>query len=673
MSTVSQAATGTRPTSGRPDSSEIVADRSTGPIGISNRPAAVLILFAAALAWVDLAAAGDVQNVTLHRYPLGSVTGDGWLQEDLSRLAKGMGGWNQDEIDPFWNKTATDWQSEFICKSLLGQVLLGWTSGDPDIRNRAVSNIDKIVSPPFKQADGYLGFAQPAIRNQDYLGWPANQEIRALLLFYEANPSRTDVRDAARDYALWFARNWDRKVYADKANGYRYESTRPGHGYVGLCVVDAVLEAFRYCPEEKTLLDWAKDYQDWTNTSSNFDHTKVDNMRQASYLPRIHAGAIGLTAKVPGLLSSYDPSLGSYREATLNGLRRILDACATPVGGIDDKDEQLTRFDSPDGDMEYCNFQCYQEDLLVAGALTGQATWFDDIEKMIYNAAKGATRKDWTAAAYMSAVNQYASKDPKQEYKWRHGTACCTHSAVISLPLFVSNMMMHDGDGNVFLAAYGPCRLYARGSLLLAESTNYPFDKTVTLTFAQPFDKAVGVKIPRWCEPREVTVQINGTPQPIEPGAAGFALVRKAGGFAAGDSMTITFDAMDRVAVRRHPQLPNQLWIERGPLVFVCEVPTIWKQYPLKAHFGYTLSAKADAADRVQGYSIERSDAALKEAAQVLANESSGFVWDSPPVRIRIPVKSNVNPEAVTAIDLVPYGCTALRKTCFPTTKEVCE
>ena len=178
----------------------------------------------------------------LRRYPLGNVTGDGWLKEDLSRLAKGMGGWNQNAIDPFWQKTATDWESEFLCKALLGQVLLGWTSGDPDIRNRAASNIEKIVSSPFRQADGYLGFAQPAIRNQDYLGWPANQEIRALLLFYEANPSRTDVRDAARDYALWFARNWDRKVYADKANSYRYESARPGHGYVGLCVVDAVLE-----------------------------------------------------------------------------------------------------------------------------------------------------------------------------------------------------------------------------------------------------------------------------------------------------------------------------------------------------------------------------------------------------------------------------------------------
>ena len=138
-----------------------------------------MIIFAAAFSCVDLAAASDVQNVVLRRYPLGNVTGDGWLKEDLSRLAKGMGGWNQDAIDPFWQKTATDWESQFLCKALLGQVLLGWTSGDPDIRNRAASNIEKIVSSPFRQADGYLGFAQPAIRNQDYLGWPANQEIRA--------------------------------------------------------------------------------------------------------------------------------------------------------------------------------------------------------------------------------------------------------------------------------------------------------------------------------------------------------------------------------------------------------------------------------------------------------------------------------------------------------------
>ena len=133
----------------------------------------------------------------------------------------------------------------------------------------------------------------------------------------------------------------------------------------------------------------------------------------------------------------------------------------------------------------------------------------------------------------------------------------------------------------------------------------------------------------------EVTVQINGTPQPIEPSGTGFAIMRKAGGFAAGDSSTIAFDAMDRVAVRRHRQLPNPALDRAGTAGLCLRSATIWNQYPLKAYFGYTLSAKADAADRVQGYSIERSDAALKEAAQVLANESSGFVWDSPPVRIQ--------------------------------------
>jgi hypothetical protein len=630
-----------------------------------KRPAAVLIGLVALFSCVDLSAASDVQNVVLRRYALGSVTGDGWLKEDLGRLAKGMGGWNQDAIDPFWKKTASDWESEFLCKSLLGQVLLGWTSGDADIRSRATSNINRIVSPPFNQADGYLGFAKPDIRSQDYLGWPANQEIRALLLFFEANPSRTDVRDAARDYALWFTKNWNRKVYADKANGYQLPT---GHGYVGLCVVDAVLEVFKHYPQEKALLDWAKDYQDWTNTSSVYGHTKVDEMRRADYFPHTHAGTIGLTAKVPGLLSCYDPSLDTYREATVNGLRRILDVAATPAGGIDDKEETLTRFDSPDGDMEYCNFQCYQEDLLVAGAMTGRATWFDDVEKMIYNAAKGATRKDWTASAYFSRVNQYASEGAGQEYKWRHYPPCCTHSAVISLPLFVSNMMMNDRDGNVFLTVYGPCRLHTDGSLLVTETTNYPFDKTVTLTFARPFDKAVGVKIPRWCDVREVVVRVNGTPQTVEPSAAGFAMVRKTGGFAAGDTITIVFGAMDRVAVKRHPQLPNQLWIERGPLVFVCEVPTIWKQYPLNAHFGYTLSAEAGAAERVKGYSVDCSDAMLKDTAQVLTSDPSGFVWDSPPVRIRIPVKSSVEYGAKETVDLVPYGCTALRKTCFSTT-----
>lgn len=628
--------------------------------------AAMLIVLVAGFSWADLSAASDMPDVVLRRYPLGSVTGDRWLKEDLRRLAKGMGGWNQDAIDPFWNKTATDWESEFLCKALLGQVLLGWTSGDADIQNRATSNIEKIAASPFHQADGYLGFAKPAIRNQDYLGWPANQQIRALLLYCEANPSRSDVRDAARDYTMWFVRNWNRTVYADKANSYGAPPVPPGHGYVGLCVVDAVLEVFEHFPKEKAILDWAKDYQDWTNTSSAYDHTKVDTMRRPDYFPNVHAGAIGLTVKAPGRLSCFDPSLGSYREATLSGLRRILDVCATPAGGIDDKGEMLTRFDGPEGDMEYCNFQCYQEDLLVAGTMTGQATWFDDVEKMIYNAAKGATRKDWTAAAYMSRVNQYVSAG-KQDYLWRHATPCCTHSAVISLPLFVSNMMMRDRDDNLFLTAYGPCRLHTDGSLLATETTDYPFDKTVTLTFARPLDKAVGVKIPRWCDVREVDVRINGTPQTLEPSATGFALVRKPGGFAAGDTVTIVFGAMDRVAVRRHPQLPDHLWVERGPLVFACEVPTIWNQYPFRAHFGYNLAPEAGAAERVKGYRIACSDTELKDAAQIQTGNATGYAWDVPPVRIRIPVASGTHQGAAQTIDLVPYGCTALRRTCFPT------
>jgi hypothetical protein len=631
----------------------------------------VLFCVVPVLSYVDLTTASDMQELVLQRYPLGSITGDGWLEEDLRRLAKGMGNWNQDAIEPFWNKTANDWQSEFLCKALLGQVLLGWTSGDAGIQRRAASNIERIVSSPFKQADGYIGFARPEILNQDYLGWPANQEIRALLLFYETNPSRTEVRDAARDYALWFARNWNRSVYADKANAYGdangHGNVPGGHGYVGLCVVEAVLEAFKHCPEETSLLQWAKDYQDWTNTSSMYGHTKVDKMLQADYWPDVHAGAIGLTVKVPGLLASYDPSLASYREATLNALRRILDVGATAAGGIDDKGEMLTRFESPDGDMEYCNFQCYQEDFWIAGSLTGEAAWFDDVEKMMYNAAKGATRKDWTAAAYMSRVDQYSSEG-KQDYLWRHGTSCCTHSAVISLPLFVSNMMMHDRDGNIFLTTYGPCRLHAAGALLATETTNYPFDKTVTLTFARPFGKGVGLKIPRWCDRRDMTVRINGVSQRLEPSDAGFAMVRKEGGFSADDVITIVFDAMDRVVVRRHPQLPNHLWIERGPLVFACDVPTSWRQYPVNAHFGYTLVPEAGAAERVKGYSIDCSDAALSDAARVLRVDSSAYVWDASPVRIRIPVTSAVSQGATEAIDLVPYGCTALRKTCFPTT-----
>ena len=608
-----------------------------------------------------------IMEVVLHKYPLGSITGEGWLKEDLDRLAKGMGGGLQGFIDPYWNKGAGDWESEFACKALLGQVLLGWGSGDKAIQNQATANIDRIVSAPFKGADGYVGFAREQIRGHDYLGWPANQEIRALLLFYEANPFRTDVRDAARDYSLWFARNWNPSVYGKPENSVAYEL--PGHGYVGLEVIEAVLETFRYYPEQTTLLDWAKAYQEWYNNSSAYGHTKVSNLASPIYWPQTHAGAIGLTIRIPGILSSFDPSLHSYRSATLSGLQRIIDLSASPAGGIDDKGERLTQFNGPYGDMEYCNFQCYQEDFWSAGAISGQPKWFDYAEKMIYNAAKGATRKDWSASAYMSRVNQYATLtnggNHHQEYKWVHDPPCCTCSAVISLPLFVSHMFMHDAAGNIMLSAYGPCQLRTEGSLLLTETTEYPFDKRIALKFAKAFDKGVGIKIPLWCDNGGISVMINGKPQDINAVPGTFAIVRKTGGFFAGDSISIVFDKMDSIEVKRHPQVSGYVWIERGPLTFACEVPTKWDQYPLKEHYGYNLAPSSGSADLEEGYYIDYPDSELKSTARILTSTQSGYPWENSSVKVRIKVKSSLDKGNEKAIDLVPYGCTALRKTCF--------
>ena len=73
-------------------------------------------------------------------------------------------------------------------------------------------------------------------------------------------------------------------------------------------------------------------------------------------------------------------------------------------------------------------------------------------------------------------------------------------------------------------------------------------------------------------------------------------------------------------------------------------------------------------AEREKGYRIDCSDLVLKSAAQVLTCEPSGYLWENPYVRIRIGVKSSIDSGAEKAIDLVPYGCTVLRKTCFETT-----
>lgn len=643
------------------------------------------------------------QNVALYKYPLGSIVGNGWIDTELSRSVSQMGTRLADfEYDtlksPLWDRTrntywdytgpnSAGWYGEFASKYLWGQVLLAYTSGDTALQSTVTTWINQIVNN-LQESTGYIGpFKTTDNRDQDNHGFAVNYQILAMLAYYEANPTRTDVLNAARDGILWFVDNWDSTTWSTN-----------NHGYCGYFIIQAALGVYEYFPSYTRILNWCNDYMDWINANSTFpskvsDYLDTDINKLASV--DYHAGAYLGAAKIPALLACYDTSNYNYKNASVSAIEKVYDSVLVN-GNLASYAELLTVRPNVEDDSENCNNLWLNENLEIFSAITGEAKWGDRSERVIYNSFQGAKKKDDKAIAYMARPNQYNANETSVysyefHYLGQYGSnpdiMCCPISSVIALPDFVSNMFMHDASGNIYTVAYGPAILKMNGSNLLTVTTNYPFDKVITMTFNKSFSDNVMVRIPLWCDGNDVTVKVNNTTIQGDKQPGIYFEVAKPGGesWASNDVIELTFNKMDTVDVVRNDLFPQMVkddrtagareyvCIERGPLVFAYEVPTTWTETtgtcintPPTDMPWYNLSPTGSV-DTVKEYYIDWSDSYIENNAQIITSTPSGFMWENPPVEIRIPVRDGYNGGTATTIDLVPYGCTNLRKTYFPT------
>ena len=121
---------------------------------------------------------------------------------------------------------------------------------------------------------------------------------------------------------------------------------------------------------------------------------------------------------------------------------------------------------SATAESEYCNFAFFNATYSVLSCITGKAKYGELMERMFYNAAQGARKKDEKAIAYLSAPNQLYATDVSsnamfdmQVYAPCYPTACCPVNAVAVVPEFIRGMLLRDSDKNVYVMAYGPCSL----------------------------------------------------------------------------------------------------------------------------------------------------------------------------------------------------------------------
>ncbi|MDD4920845.1 MAG: glycoside hydrolase family 127 protein [Bacteroidales bacterium] len=405
-------------------------------------------------------------------------------------------------------------------------------------------------------------------------------------------------------------------------------------------------------------------------------------------------------AKLPAILYTYTGKK-EYLDAAINAMKK-LDRDHMLPDGVPSSNEFLDGKD-PMSSHETCDISDYTWAVGYLLMATGDATWADHIEKAVFNAGPGAVSKDFKNLQYFSSVNQALATGNSNHNKFTHGstwmaywpcheTECCAGNVHRFMPNYAARMWMHDKDGGLIAALYGPSveKFAVKGeNISVTESTNYPFSEDIVFTF--DMNKSVSLpftfRIPAWCLTPSVTINGNAYTGALQPGS--FVTIKR------------MFNKNDKVALKL--PMPTKLvkcdnWgvsVEHGPLLFAYPIPErITIDTCTYANLGGKRSINPDflALDvRPAGpwnYALAVDENNFLKNIRIENTGKSAYPFDPKSVSmvIKVPARRVKNwtlqddrytpslPEAgkfeceqkVDTINLVPYGSTRLRISVFP-------
>ena len=668
-------------------------------ITISGKTILMLMIVLLALTSVGcktrISAPAKVSCNHLTRLPLGDVTAEGWLKTQLERNKAGMGG-HLDELEPemlgkpFVDRNHIDlvnpgWSGEQSGGYWTGLVQLAFTLNDEELKAKASKWVYATLA--LQEEDGYLGsYRKSDNRLDDYSAWSCNWCYRALLSYYDATGD-TAILNSVHRGLLWFVKNWagDQKT-----------------SYVGSTLMESMIVVYMKTGDEK-LYNWCLDYIKWLDAHDKFHHGMASLQRDSLEFNEDHVVAFGENVKHPALI--YLAGGGQeYLEATINGIKQIMTQCWQPIGAPSSNFE----WHSPPSAVhvtEYCNFSTYLNTFSWMAGITGKAEYGDLMERILFNGGEGARKKDERAIGYMSSPNQlYATMqscrfatNSYEVYAPCYSVACCPTQSVRIIPEYIRAMFMVDKDENLYLPAYGPCSAQFASkegtALTIKEVTNYPFDETITLHVeaSAPWKKQFMIKIPSWCKKYEI--KLNGAAVKGSVNADGYLPVESTW---KDDSITIFFGMTPALVSVKDIYFQKEplKTIECGPLIFSLKYPAFWTPVtgtpltPLPKDWSWyeaSILSKEIPAQPIF-YAIKLSD--LKDGSTIVKKKSeSAYPWDDSPLKLEVPMHRSTHsynkfwnteintPVAygnpVTAdstteiIEMVPFGCTNLRMSCF--------
>ncbi len=610
----------------------------------------------------------------LLKLPIGQIAPKGWLRRQLELERDGFIG-HLPEISKWCNAKTSAWmnakgkgEGEFGWEELpywlKGYGDLGYVLGDEKIIEAARKWIDAVLSS--QQKDGYFG---PRANKRKKDCWPNMIMLNVLQSYHEATADER-VLPLMSKYFRWqlnlprgdlLPGSWQAVRAGDNLESVYWLYNRTGESF---------LLDLGHVIHSKTI-PWAQGVANW------------------------HGVNISQGFREPGVYYVQTKDR-QHLDAAERNYQTVMTMYGQVPGGMFGADENCrVGYHGPRQAAETCSMVEFMHSFQMLGTFTGDPVWADRCEEVAFNSLPASMTPDLKGLHYLTAPNMVRldrkNKSPGLQNRGcmlaynPRGYRCCQHNVAMGWPYYAEHLWMATRDNGLAAVLYAACEVTAGvgegGEVKLVETTDYPFDETVSMTIAtaKPVRFPLYLRVPRWC--RSPRVFVNGEDVEVQAGPLSYVRIDR------------TWTDGDQVRLELPMEIELKVWranadsvsVSRGPLTYSLKIGEKWVRWDTKTWPGHDVLPTTpwnyglvlDAADPTGSFKVDRKEGPLAKQP---------FTPDAAPIRLiakgkRIPqwqldslglvgrlqnspARSDERTERIT---LIPMGCARLRISAFPT------